>query len=468
MTDRHFPSLADLLLITDDDTRRSQLSQRFMALGYHVVQAANDDSVRPQLEQWHFDVALIVAVRGTISSTKLLEHIKRYQPDCEVIQQACNASIENAVQAMKLGAFDYLPGSCSENALERAVEQAAQRRRLVKENTQLKQMLQRTQALAEIVGDSPPMKELLRLIDRTGPTDNPVLVLGESGSGKELVARALHARSRRADRPLVIVNCAALAASLLDSELFGHEKGSFTDAITTKPGLLELADGGTLFIDEIGEMPAALQAKLLRVLEDGSLRRVGSTQERRVDVRVLAATHRDLNTEVKAGRFREDLYYRINLITLLVPPLRERLVDVPLLVRRFLGPTWQIDPAALKSLQQYTWPGNVRQLINVLERAKILANHGRIESSNLPHELLCSPITPSNHKRHALTTFGSNASLADVERAHVLEVLQRERGNKSRAARVLGVNRRSLYRLLERFDIALSPDSHSPEGPAAS
>lgn len=467
MTDRHFPSQVVLLLVADDDVRRGSLTQQFGELGYHVVDAANESSALQRLDQWHFDVALLALGPVTIVGNALLEQIKRCQPECEVVLHASDTRIEAAVQAMKLGAFDYLASACSRDALERAVEQAAQRRQLIQENTRLKQVLQRTQVLTDMVGESPPMQELLRLIDRAGPTGKPVLILGESGSGKELVARALHSRSPRADRPLVIINCAALAESLLDSELFGHEKGAFTDALTAKSGLLELADGGTLLIDEIGEMSPLLQAKLLRVLEDGSLRRVGSTQERRVDVRLLAATHRDLNTEVHCGRFREDLYYRINLLTLHVPPLRDRAGDVQLLIRRYLGPRWQIEPAALMAMQRYSWPGNVRQLINVLERAKILANDGQIEVTHLPRELLSPPANDEHHKSVSTVMSGNDVSLAAVERAHVLEVLQRERGNKSRAARVLGVNRRSLYRLLERFDIEPPAASNPTPGPTA-
>jgi transcriptional regulator with PAS, ATPase and Fis domain len=238
-----------------------------------------------------------------------------------------------------------------------------------------------------------------------------------------------------------------LHESLLESELFGHEKGAFTGAINAKPGLFELADGGTLFIDEIGEMPGALQAKLLRVLEDGSLRRVGSLKERRVKVRLLAATNRNMAEEVKAGRFREDLYYRINVMSLTLPPLRERPGDIPLLVARFLGSDWQIEPAAMAALERYDWPGNVRQLINALERAKILADDNTILARNLPHE-----ITEARLNR-AVNSIPPNAALAEVERTHIVEVLRRERGNKARAARALGVNRRSLYRLLEKYQI---------------
>ena len=254
---------------------------------------------------------------------------------------------------------------------------------------------------------------------------------------------------------MVTINCAALPESLLESELFGHEKGSFTGAIAAKPGLFEVADGGTLFIDEIGELAGSLQAKLLRVLEDGSLRRIGSLKERRVDVRLLAATNRDLEAEVAAGRFREDLYYRINVMSLKLPPLRDRLGDIPLLVRRVVGEDWTVSPDAMRVLEAYAWPGNVRQLVNALERAQIMSDDKRIELAALPTEIAggqrpavrpASPSTPDG------------VFLADVQRTHILEVLKRERGNKARTARALGVNRRSLYRLLEKYGIELPAD----------
>jgi transcriptional regulator with PAS, ATPase and Fis domain len=248
----------------------------------------------------------------------------------------------------------------------------------------------------------------------------------------------------RADQPYVVINCAALPETLLESELFGHEKGSFTGAVAAKPGLFEVADGGTLFIDEIGELAASLQAKLLRVLEDGSMRRVGSLKERHVDVRLIAATNRKLADEIKAGRFREDLYYRINVMLLELPPLRERTGDIPLLIDHFLGKNWSIEADAREALCRYSWPGNVRQLINVIDRGKILADDGVIDISDLPPDVL----HPAAHAPQA-----SGDDLDSVERAHVIEILHREGGNKSRAARALGVTRRSLYRLLERLGV---------------
>jgi transcriptional regulator with PAS, ATPase and Fis domain len=273
------------------------------------------------------------------------------------------------------------------------------------------------------------------------------LIQGESGTGKELVARALQRHSLRADQPLVVINCAALSETLLESELFGHEKGAFTGAVAAKPGLFEIADGGTLFVDEIGELAGNLQAKLLRVLEDGSMRRVGSVKERHVNVRLLAATNRDMAEEVRAGRFREDLFYRINVMSLQLPPLREREGDIRLLIQKFLGPHWRVGEEVLRAMETYSWPGNVRQLINAIERAKILADDKTIQLYDLPAE-----ITRAKSPAQPIPTVNGER-LQDLERAHVVDILKRERGNKARAACALGVSRRSLYRILEKYHI---------------
>jgi len=296
------------------------------------------------------------------------------------------------------------------------------------------------------------MQRLVQLLQKVAPTESTVLVRGASGTGKELVARALHYNSRRRDRPLVTVNCAALQETLLESELFGHEKGAFTGAVQAKTGLVEVAEGGTLFIDEIGEMGPGLQAKLLRVLEDGHFRRVGGTQESHADIRVVAATNRPLEEDIKAGRFREDLYYRLNVVSILLPPLRERRQDIAELVEHFLtnrqiGSTrFTIQADALDTLVRHEWPGNVRELANVLERAQILAEDHVITLDDLPENLagaLPAADTPQANLRH----------LREVERCHVVEVLHEEKGNKVRAARALGISRRALYRLIEKYHL---------------
>jgi DNA-binding NtrC family response regulator len=386
-----------------------------------------------------------------MSGLQLLRQFKVSYPDCEVVVLTRQGSIETAVEAMKLGAYDYLQKPFPLKELEAVALKASERRNLRKENTQLKTLLRRSQAGPEMTGTSQPMQEIFRLIQRVGPSEKAILILGESGTGKELVARALHRNSQRADKPMVVINCAALPETLLESELFGHEKGAFTGAVSAKAGLFEVADGGTLFIDEIGELPGLLQAKLLRVLEDGSMRRIGSIQERRVNVRLLAATNRDLAHEVEAKRFREDLFYRINVMSLELPPLRERHGDIALLVRHFLGPGREIEPEALLRMEQYHWPGNVRQLINCLERAKILSDSETITTKDLPREVLAG----ATSSRLAIRPGDDNGTddLATIQRTKVVEILRREGGNKSKAAKALGIDRRKIYRLLEKYAI---------------
>lgn len=410
-------------------------------------EAGNVDDARSLVQSREFDVAVLDMVMPGTSGLDFLKEIKSSDCECEVIMLTGQASVDSAVLAMKLGAYDYLTKPFPLGNLEKLIEKARRQRALSKENRQLRTLLMRNRPRRDIIGESAAMQEVLRLIDRAGPSDKPILIQGESGTGKELVAWALHEHSARANRPMVVINCAALPETLLESELFGHEKGSFTGADAAKPGLFEVADGGTLFIDEIGEMPPSVQVKLLRVLEDGSLRRVGSLRERHVQVRLLAATNRNLERMVEYGRFREDLYYRINVMSLELPPLREREGDIPLLVERYLDSGWVIDDQALKLLNDYHWPGNVRQLINVLERAQILSDDQVIRVDDLPRQVQKGTVTKNRGDGQ------ETDELAALERTKILEVLRREEGNKTRAARVLGIERRKLYRLLEKHDI---------------
>jgi DNA-binding NtrC family response regulator len=443
------PKQIDLLLVDDDADFRELAARRFQRSGYQTQPAADGEEALALAERRQFDVAILDMRMPGMSGLELLEKLRQSNPEGEFIMLTGEGTIETAVKAMKLGAFDYITKPFPLADLEELIQKAYERRLLKKENKQLKEVLQRSEAQSEMIGRSPQMKEVFRLIQRAGPTDKAILIQGESGTGKELVARALHRASQRADKPLVVINCAALPETLLESELFGHEKGSFTGAVAAKPGLFEVADGGTLFIDEIGEMPGSVQAKLLRVLEDGSMRRIGSLKERRVHVRLLAATNRNLAAEVQAGRFREDLFYRINVLSFELPPLRSRAGDIPLLVERFLGDPWQIEPAALEALVRYSWPGNVRQLMNVLERAKILADPPLIRLQDLPREFAGG----QNQNGAPARPFESPDALDAIERAHVLDILKREQGNKARTARALGINRRSLYRLLKRYQL---------------
>jgi DNA-binding NtrC family response regulator len=440
----------DILLVEDDDEFRETCAMWMSRKGHNVTEAGDAHAALQLCQTKHFDVAVVDLNMPGMNGLELLDRLRSDQIEMQVLMLTGQASVDTAVQAMKLGAYDYLSKPFPLPELEKRCRLAFERGRLQKENQQLKAVIERSRPVVRMIGNSPPMQQVQRLIERAGPTDKAILIQGESGTGKEIVARGLQSCSLRADRPFVTINCAALPEQLVESELFGHEKGSFTGATATKPGLFEVADGGTIFIDEIGEMPLGLQPKLLRVLEDGSLRRVGSHKERRVNVRLIAATNRNLGDMAAEGKFREDLYYRINVLTIELAPLRERDGDIDLLIDHFLGKDWQISPEARDVMRAYHWPGNVRQLINVIERATILAEDGCVQICDLPKEVTGS----SDHRvapvARAMSGF---EKLEDLERAHVLQILHSHDGNKARAARALGIHRRKLYRLLERFDI---------------
>ena len=450
------PGQVELLFVDDDNEFRGIAAQWFTRRGFRVQEAPGVNDALRLLQDRQFDVVVSDMAMPGLTGLDLLQRIKELSPDCEVLLLTGEGTVETAVQAMKFGAYDFLSKPFPLTELEALIQKAYERRQLNKENTQLKAVLERNQPKLQMVGESPAMQEVFKLINKAGPSDRAILIQGESGTGKELVARALHEHSSRAGKPLVAVNCTALTETLLESELFGHEKGAFTGAVAAKPGLFELADGGTLFIDEIGEMPGVMQAKLLRVLQDGSMRRVGSLQERRVNVRVITATNRDLAAEVAAHRFREDLYYRINVMSFDLPPLRARVGDITLLVNHFLGTGWHIAPDALRVLETYNWPGNIRQLINVIERAKILADDQFITTDELPAAVL-RPTTAISAagtiSSVSVTLPADDGTLAAIEKTRVVEVMQKQKGNKSRAAQVLGISRRSLYRLLEKYDL---------------
>ena len=446
------------LLIVDDDLEfRSGIARRLNRQGNTVREAENGNAALAVLHQHSFEVALLDLAMPGMNGLELLPRLKEIAPHCEVVMLTGEASVESAVSAMKLGAFDYIRKPCPFGELEQLLERAWEHHRLGRENEQLRQVIGRTAPSAEIIGTSLEIQRVLRLIEKVAPTDSPVLVLGESGTGKELVARAVHQRSGRASKPMVTINCAALQESLLESELFGHEKGAFTGATTSKPGLFEVADGGTLFIDELGELAPSLQAKLLRVLEDGHMRRVGATREQRVDVRIIAATNRNLAEDVAARRFREDLFFRINVLSIDLPPLRNRRDDIPLLTNHFLiklGRDWTLDDGAMNALQHYSWPGNVRELHNVIERASILADESHITPTELPHQ-----ISHQSPDALASTAIEDTDNLEERERLHVKRVLERENWNRNRTAEALGINRRSLYRLIQKH--GLSPRQSS-------
>jgi DNA-binding NtrC family response regulator len=441
-----------LLIVDDDDQLRGTLAKRFQKSGMHVIAAGTGEEALDKVGEARCDVALLDLHMPGMSGIELLEKLKERQPEIEAIMLTAHGSIETAIQAMKRGAYDYLTKPFHLPELEVHIQKAYEKVKLSRRERQLVEQLNYESSRYRLVGSSPAMQRVVALIQKVAPTEATVLIRGASGTGKELVARALHYNSPRRDHPLVTINCAALQETLLESELFGHEKGAFTGATQAKRGLVEVAEGGTLFIDEIAEMAPGLQSKLLRVLENGHFRRVGSTQEGHADVRLIAATNKPLEEEIKTGRFREDLFYRLNVVSIDLPLLKDRRQDIPELVEHFLatrqvGPArMRISPEAMEALVRHDWPGNVRELANVLERAQILAEDQLLTLDDLPETLLEGvppTVGPGADPRH----------LREVERRHVLEVLQQEKWNKVHAAKALGISRRALYRLIVKHHL---------------
>jgi DNA-binding NtrC family response regulator len=445
-----------LLIVDDDENLLQMMKERFDRKGTKLATATCGADALKLADDGRFDIALLDVNLPDMNGVELLVKLKEQHPEMEVIMLTAHGSIENAIQAMKSGAYDFLTKPFHFNELDVHVQKAFEKVSLARRERQWVEHISFESPRYRMVGSSPAHQRMMQLIEKVAPTDATVLIRGASGTGKELVARALHYNSPRRTRPLVTVNCAALQETLLESELFGHEKGAFTGAVQAKPGLVEVAEGGTLFIDEIAEMAPGLQAKLLRVLENGHYRRVGSTHEAIADVRIIAATNKNLEDEQKNGKFREDLYYRLNVVTVPLPPLKDRRQDIPELVHHFLttrqiGPVpFTILPEAMEALVRYDWPGNIRELANVLERAQILAEEHTISLDDLPENLV---------DHHAPQPSPSAASgdprqLREVERLHVVEVLRAEKGNKVHAAKTLGISRRALYRLIKKYHLA--------------
>jgi DNA-binding NtrC family response regulator len=399
-----------------------------------------------------------------VTGVELLRRVKEQLPRTEVAIMTGHGSIESAVEAMRQGAYDYIEKPFRVEKLRQLLQRMAEKVRLVNENQFLRERVNTETQLDGITGTSAKIQEVMRMVSRLKDTRTPVLVTGESGTGKELVARAMHYRGPLAEMPFVAVDCGSLVPTLMESELFGHEKGSFTGALKAKAGLFHAANGGTIFLDEIGELPLEMQAKLLRVLQEKEVRPVGSNEKVPVDVRVIAATNRDLEAAYRAGTFRKDLYFRLNVVTVHLPALRERRSDIPQLVHCFLdryapGENIQIAPAAMKSFLQYEWPGNVRELENCIARAIALGDHRTIDVNDLPPAIGTADQTAgSGGDSSALST----TALADLERMTILRVFEQAGGDKLLAGRMLGISRATLYRKLKRYQIPLRSTSKLP------
>jgi len=438
-----------VLLAEDEEHLGTILEQFLLGRGYQVTVTRDGASALAALRSEAYDVALLDIVMPEMDGLEVLRHIREEPNHPEVIIITGNGTIETAITAIRLGAYDYLSKPYRMAEIDVLVRRAWERRRLAHENAQLHKRLSRLDGVPEIMTQYAPMQAVLQLVTRVAKSDSPVLISGESGTGKELIARALHRLSERGAGPLVDINCEAIADTLIETELFGYEKGAFVGADTRKVGLFELAGGGTLFMDEIGGLEPKVQGKLLRALEQGSFFRVGGTQKVEVNARIVTATNKDLSAAVSDGRFRSDLFYRVNTISIVLPPLRERAVDIPLLANGFLAHFGGTHPPrltdeAMHALQEYRWPGNVRELRNVMERAVLLANGGVIQARDLPLQAARSANGTSNGA-------AEDVSLSELERRHIESVLSRTNWHQGRAASVLGISSKTLYRKIREY-----------------
>ncbi len=446
------------LIVDDDPTMCGMLRANLVRRDYDPVTCGSADEALALLKDGTFDVVVTdLNMRGT-NGLELCARVVAERPDLPVIVITAFGNLEAAIGAIRAGAYDFLPKPFEIDALVVALDRAVQHRSLREEVKRLRRALGDTQRFDELVGDSASMQKLYKLIDRVSATEAPVLITGESGTGKELVARSLHRRSRRAAHPFVAINCAAVPESMLESELFGHVRGAFTDARSTRTGLFAQAEGGTLFLDEIGELPPGLQPKLLRALQERKIRPLGADAEIDLDVRLITATNRDLETAVEEQRFREDLYYRIHVVQLDLPPLRARGNDVLLLAQHFLEhagavanrPITGLSLPAAEKLLAYAWPGNVRELHNTIERAVAMGEHAQIMLEDLPDKI-------RSHRRSHVVVASDDpselVSMEEVERRYIQRVVEAVRGNKTEAARILGFDRTTLYRKLEKYGV---------------
>jgi two-component system, NtrC family, response regulator AtoC len=459
------------LLVVDDEQSIRRLCMTIgTSLGFTCNEAESAESAVTRLETDPPDLVLTDLKLPNQSGVALLKQVRNILPRTEIAIMTGHGSIESAVDAMKLGAYDYIEKPFRVEKLRLLLQRMAEKVRLVNENAFLRERVNTEENLDGIIGTSAGMQDVLRMISRLKDTRTAVLIFGESGTGKELVARAIHFRGALAQAPFVAVDCGALVPTLMESELFGYEKGAFTGATRSKSGLFQAANGGTLFLDEIGELPLEMQTKLLRVLQEKEVRPVGSNDKVNVDVRVIAATNRDLESAYREGTFRKDLYFRLNVVTVHLPPLRERRSDIPMLVHHFLNryaPTThlQVTPAAMKSLLQYDWPGNVRELENCIARGVTLGAQAVIDVQDLPPSIRAEQPTGQAMTPQDAASLSTTA-LAEMEKMTILRVFEQANGDKALAGKMLGISRATLYRKLKRYNIPLrggAPDSPTEE-----
>lgn len=449
---------ARVLVVDDEIANREALQRILVREGYEAVHVASGEEALDALRAAPFQLLLTDLKMPRMDGVELLRAARVVAPDVEVVLMTAYGTVEAAVEAMREGAYDFLTKPLKRHELLRSIEKALEKRSLVAENRALRARLQERESrregpLARIVGNSDALRRVLDVVRQVAPAQATVLITGESGTGKELIAEALHHLSPRGQGPLVKLACAALPETLLESELFGHEAGAFTGAAGVRKGRFELADRGTLFLDEVGEMSPHTQVKLLRVLQQGEFERLGGHRTLKVDVRIVAATHRDLEAEVKAGRFREDLYWRLHVIRVQLPPLRERIGDIPLLVDAFVRhfaernrkPIGGVSQEAMDRLAAWTWPGNVRELENTIERAVVLCRGTRITESDLPDALR------AGEDESRVLQFPVGTPLREIERRAILETLRHTGGDKALAAHLLGIAARTIYRRLEEL-----------------
>ena len=466
------PTFRSILVADDEPSIRHVLTLVLTEHGYEVRAVADGEEAVRELNARSYDVLLCDVRMPKRDGLSVLRQAIAEHPGLTVLVMSAYGSQEQALEAVGAGAYDYVQKPFKPEEIVFVLRKAEERERLVRENRRL-----RTASAPppeRILGESEGLKAVLRQVDRLAPVNTTILITGESGTGKELIARALHERSPRVTQPFVAVNCGAIPAGLIESELFGHAKGAFTDARTAKRGLFSEADGGTLFLDEVGELPLAAQVKLLRVLQEGEIRPVGESRAERVDVRVIAATLRDLGKLVERGEFREDLYYRLNVVNLRMPPLRERREDIPLLARAFIlrfnrqlnrePPVEGISPEAEALMASYAWPGNVRELENAMERAVLLTDGPQVLPSNLPERLWTAP--PQAAGSPSVQQTGSDLSLKramrELEETYIRAALRRTKGNRTRAAEVLDISHRALLYKIKEYGI--DPDAEAEKG----